>query len=113
MAAHDIHAGHGHGHHDHHGHDDHHHDAGPHSTFSGDRKSTRLNSSHGYISYAVFCLKKKKLALSVRKVVDHFQLEADMLATLIALLRAPQIAMDLSIPDPTPRGYSSDQRRYL
>src|SRR5687768_18294361 len=32
--------------------------------FSGDevadRKSTRLNSSHGYISYAVFCLKKKK-----------------------------------------------------
>src|SRR2546422_4174790 len=31
---------------------------GIHST--GDRKSTRLNSSHGYISYAVFCLKKKK-----------------------------------------------------
>src|SRR2546429_2883977 len=32
-------------------------------TFVGDardRKSTRLNSSHGYISYAVFCLKKKK-----------------------------------------------------
>src|SRR2546429_5352647 len=32
---------------------------------SGDRKSTRLNSSHGYISYAVFCLKKKK-----NKIVD-------------------------------------------
>src|SRR2546422_4633068 len=30
--------------------------------FSGDRKSTRLNSSHGYISYAVFCLKKKNFA---------------------------------------------------
>src|SRR2546429_2439531 len=32
------------------------------STWGGgeDRKSTRLNSSHGYISYAVFCLKKKK-----------------------------------------------------
>src|SRR2546429_3264481 len=29
---------------------------------SADRKSTRLNSSHGYISYAVFCLKKKKQA---------------------------------------------------
>src|SRR2546422_5184334 len=29
-------------------------------TPGGDRKSTRLNSSHGYISYAVFCLKKKK-----------------------------------------------------
>src|SRR5687768_17950769 len=30
------------------------------STVMLDRKSTRLNSSHGYISYAVFCLKKKK-----------------------------------------------------
>src|SRR2546429_1511890 len=30
---------------------------------SGDRKSTRLNSSHGYISYAVFCLKKKILTI--------------------------------------------------
>src|SRR2546429_3162581 len=29
-----------------------------------DRKSTRLNSSHGYISYAVFCLKKKTSATS-------------------------------------------------
>src|SRR2546422_7376467 len=28
--------------------------------WAADRKSTRLNSSHGYISYAVFCLKKKK-----------------------------------------------------
>src|SRR5687768_18098656 len=28
-----------------------------------DRKSTRLNSSHGYTSYAVFCLKKKKLQI--------------------------------------------------
>src|SRR5687768_17823917 len=27
-----------------------------------DRKSTRLNSSHGYISYAVFCLKKKRIS---------------------------------------------------
>src|SRR2546429_3256587 len=34
-----------------------------------DRKSTRLNSSHGYISYAVFCLKKKKKYTSV----DHTQ----------------------------------------
>src|SRR5687768_17799106 len=31
-----------------------------------DRKSTRLNSSHGYISYAVFCLKKKKPGLLTR-----------------------------------------------
>src|SRR2546422_6809597 len=32
----------------------------PRNYMSSDRKSTRLNSSHGYISYAVFCLKKKK-----------------------------------------------------
>src|SRR2546430_7969079 len=31
-----------------------------HSSEAGDRKSTRLNSSHSQISYAVFCLKKKK-----------------------------------------------------
>src|SRR2546422_5543469 len=31
-----------------------------------DRKSTRLNSSHGYISYAVFCLKKKKAHCTAR-----------------------------------------------
>src|SRR3990172_8014826 len=34
--------------------------SGKHDERTGDRKSTRLNSSHGYISYAVFCLKKKK-----------------------------------------------------
>src|SRR2546429_2335403 len=39
------------------------------SCASIDRKSTRLNSSHGYISYAVFCLKKKKIML-LRKCVD-------------------------------------------
>src|SRR2546422_6166030 len=33
-----------------------------------DRKSTRLNSSHGYISYAVFCLKKKKKIIYARVV---------------------------------------------
>src|SRR5436305_4867769 len=33
---------------------------------TADRKSTRLNSSHVRISYAVFCLKKKKLALTLR-----------------------------------------------
>src|SRR3712207_8785125 len=34
--------------------------AGVHEQEEGDRKSTRLNSSHANISYAVFCLKKKK-----------------------------------------------------
>src|SRR3712207_8743479 len=32
----------------------------------GDRKSTRLNSSHANISYAVFCLKKKKNSYSIK-----------------------------------------------
>src|SRR5258707_4524707 len=36
------------------------HDDGDHVSFPPDRKSTRLNSSHANISYAVFCLKKKK-----------------------------------------------------
>ena len=35
-----------------------------------DRKSTRLNSSHGYISYAVFCLKKKTRPSDVTPVVN-------------------------------------------
>src|SRR2546429_3952994 len=43
-----------------------------------DRKSTRLNSSHGYISYAVFCLKKKK------KKNDHFMSFLDDLICLVA-----------------------------
>src|SRR2546429_3517146 len=41
-----------------------------------DRKSTRLNSSHGYISYAVFCLKKKKkntyLSQIIYFIYPHF-----------------------------------------
>src|SRR5205809_2274993 len=36
-----------------------------------DRKSTRLNSSHGYISYAVFCLKKKKKIIQKTKNKVH------------------------------------------
>src|SRR2546429_7395450 len=34
-----------------------------------DRKSTRLNSSHGYISYAVFCLKKKKKHIRLALII--------------------------------------------
>src|SRR2546429_3214865 len=45
-----------------------------------DRKSTRLNSSHGYISYAVFCLKKKKnntkTALAAQTNVDDTRFTA-------------------------------------
>src|SRR2546422_5185814 len=42
-----------------------------------DRKSTRLNSSHGYISYAVFCLKKKTIkTISLTALLEHHQLTA-------------------------------------
>src|SRR2546429_6302545 len=37
----------------------------PDLTVGGDRKSTRLNSSHGYISSAVFCLTKKKIYYAI------------------------------------------------
>src|SRR2546422_1762811 len=43
-----------------------------------DRKSTRLNSSHGYISYAVFCLKKKKNHISssaISRLESHENIE--------------------------------------
>src|SRR3712207_8396870 len=36
-----------------------------------DRKSTRLNSSHANISYAVFCLKKKKINSHTQLIVEH------------------------------------------
>src|SRR3712207_7538136 len=40
----------------------------------GDRKSTRLNSSHANISYAVFCLKKKKKPNTVSRLYDNTSL---------------------------------------
>src|SRR2546422_4544244 len=42
---------------------------------SRDRKSTRLNSSHGYISYAVFCLKKKKK----KKTITLLTMQSDIM----------------------------------
>src|SRR2546429_2539087 len=42
-----------------------------------DRKSTRLNSSHGYISYAVFCLKKKK---KVQKLIQSYEPHLSLLS---------------------------------
>src|SRR5947208_854376 len=38
-----------------------------------DRKSTRLNSSHQIISYAVFCLKNKNQSIAVQRTHQHFQ----------------------------------------
>src|SRR5258707_4632070 len=46
----------------------------PFRRWPGDRKSTRLNSSHANISYAVFCLKKKKEPHEVREVCADNQL---------------------------------------
>src|SRR2546422_4574566 len=40
-------------------------------SYMGDRKSTRLNSSHGYISYAVFCLKKKNMHIRHLALLLH------------------------------------------
>src|SRR5256885_11315291 len=52
----------------------------------GDRKSTRLNSSHLVISYAVFCLKKKKTEQRVGRIIHPYQL------TLVieSAIRVPQ-----------------------
>src|SRR5438445_7389190 len=46
-----------------------------------DRKSTRLNSSHANISYAVFCLKKKKNARETRSARENAASEAPILLT--------------------------------
>src|SRR5256886_10527261 len=50
---------------------------GPQGTLfgAGDRKSTRLNSSHSQISYAVFCLKKKKHKLAEQITLDIHRID--------------------------------------
>src|SRR2546422_7146807 len=53
-----------------------------------DRKSTRLNSSHGYISYAVFCLKKKKHEYSI---VPHYIHQPSSYQQLTGTPRPPQL----------------------
>src|SRR2546430_101104 len=59
---------------------------------SKDRKSTRLNSSHSQISYAVFCLKKKKKCLCYGRSVRHN-------ANTLQLLRNPPPAVDVLAED--------------
>src|SRR5256884_1395408 len=54
-----------------------------------DRKSTRLNSSHGYISYAVFCLKKKK---SLESIVQRSRSELDRLESEIVKLKEDRVS---------------------
>src|SRR5256884_1417784 len=53
---------------------------------SQDRKSTRLNSSHGYISYAVFCLKKKKINTSSSSPTFRTASRASFLAVVSRLI---------------------------
>src|SRR2546422_4597591 len=48
-----------------------------------DRKSTRLNSSHGYISYAVFCLKKKK---KKSRNIDMDQIHMSVVRMYVSLM---------------------------
>src|SRR2546426_2851396 len=63
-------------------------DAGPRVALDGDRKSTRLNSSHLVISYAVFCLKKKKVQL-VQVIVDIEGVRFGIVcATILGAVRA-------------------------
>src|SRR2546429_7352019 len=78
-----------------------------------DRKSTRLNSSHGYISYAVFCLKKKKkehksklaasaiLFPSVRPMKVQFSLVAYFIRSYHCLssVSDPKHELDFSLID--------------
>src|SRR5687768_18287708 len=45
-----------------------------HQRSAKDRKSTRLNSSHGYISYAVFCLKKKKKKKNKNNILLNYNI---------------------------------------
>src|SRR6266542_4878463 len=55
-----------------------------HVSKDGDRKSTRLNSSHGSISYAVFCLKqKKKYVFFIELFVDIFRYYFDIIYFLV------------------------------
>src|SRR3712207_6873844 len=45
----------------------------PREELGADRKSTRLNSSHANISYAVFCLKKKKIIIILHQIFLQYQ----------------------------------------
>src|SRR5256884_87750 len=74
-----------------------------HDVLREDRKSTRLNSSHGYISYAVFCLKKKKhlhtTALIVHTAPGEVRVTGDHRNSLTPQ-RAPHTGYLLQRPSP-------------
>src|SRR2546429_3169964 len=64
---------------------------------SRDRKSTRLNSSHGYISYAVFCLKKKKKHHDSIDHARHQRLTPHRLAAIQPPPQPPPIITTLTV----------------
>src|SRR2546430_11151592 len=79
-----------------------HHAAAGTAYATGDRKSTRLNSSHSQISYAVFCLKKKKrpalqLAQDDQRT-SHSQLLADVI-DLFVLADVRKFSRDWSVDE--------------
>src|SRR6266536_2200644 len=53
-----------------------------------DRKSTRLNSSHEWISYAVFCLKKKRVLLGLDTDINNIKINSKILIQLINITNA-------------------------
>src|SRR5947208_3572474 len=56
---------------------------------NSDRKSTRLNSSHQIISYAVFCLKKKKYITGDKRDGAIYHMRTDVLISSVSLRRPP------------------------
>src|SRR2546430_6223532 len=59
---------------------------------AADRKSTRLNSSHSQISYAVFCLKKKKKKLSYNKTYSPNTHSDSQTATTLTTLKHQRLS---------------------
>src|SRR5256884_924778 len=77
---------------------------------NADRKSTRLNSSHGYISYAVFCLKKKTLVAAVRGykcVFTTTDKQSKEKVDLLKALVAEVIVCPTTVEPEDPRSYYS------
>src|SRR2546429_836263 len=68
----------------------------------GDRKSTRLNSSHGYISYAVFCLKKKNcIPIMVPVLPDRLLTRLPLSPCLSCTSRPAHSSTPAFLPAPT------------
>src|SRR2546430_10778340 len=78
---------------------------------AADRKSTRLNSSHSQISYAVFCLKKKKIAREECEIVGYRPRQVSRFITYTyCLVRVAHVLHDFVCPrlDLSPPAVPSD-----